>query len=168
MTGYASVATVPTFQHLPYNDHLANLVVADLDSPGAPTFEEVQRVVHPFGTPLVRRKGVWEKVVKPLPPTMGEWTHYDHAPDGNPQSSDSLVGKVSGLQYMVSGHADSKSSIRLAGGLRLQGVKPSGPYTIYTVRLHKGPRKRQRRSILQPRVARRALPWVSRPKKRQP
>ena len=41
-------------------------------------------------------------------------------------------------------------------------------HTIYTVRLHKGPRKRQRRSILQPRVARRALPWVSRPKKRQP
>jgi len=127
-TGYASVATVPNYQNLPYNDHLANLVIADLDAPGAPTFEEVQRVVHPFGSSLVRRKGVWEKTVKPLPPTMDEWTHYDHGPEGNPQSSDSLVGPVSGLQYMVSGHGDSSSSLRLAGGLRLQGVRRSGSY----------------------------------------
>ena len=54
--------------------------------------------------------------------------------------------------------------------LSIQGavITDQNANTIYTVRLHKGPRKRQRRSILQPRVARRALPWVSRPKKRQP
>lgn len=126
--GYASVTTVPGFEQLPYNDHLATVVIADLDAAGAPTFTEVQRVVHPFGSSLVRRKGVWEKVVKPLPPTMDEWTHYDHGADGNPQSNDSLVGPVSGLQYMVSGHGDTQSSLRLAGGLRLQGVKRSGPY----------------------------------------
>lgn len=124
--GYASVTSQPSLSALPYNGNLANVVVADLDKPGAPLLDEVLRVVHPYGSALVCQKGAWKAIVKPLPAEMDDWTHYDYGAAGNPQSHDKLVGNVRGLQWWVSSHAMQATTIRLAGGRRLQGVERSG------------------------------------------
>jgi len=127
-TGYASVTAQPSLAVLPYNANLANVVVADLDKQGAPSLDEVMRVVHPYGSALVCQRGVWNKIVKPLPPEMDDWTHYDHGPEGNPQSRDSMVRDVAGLQWWVSSYGNTVITTRLAGGRRFQGVTRTGPY----------------------------------------
>jgi len=127
-TGYASVSAQPSLAALPYNGNIANVVVADLERPGAPSLDEVLRVVHPFGSALVHRKGEWTVIVKPLPKEMDEWTHYDHGPEGNPQSRDSLVADAKGLQWWVSSYGNTVTTTRLAGGRRFQGVTRSGAY----------------------------------------
>lgn len=126
--GYASVTAQRSLATLPYNANLANVVVADLDKPGAPTLDEVMRVVHPFGSALIGSKGTWSAKVKPLPPVMDEWTHYDHGPAGNPQSNDSLIGPTKGLQWWVSSYGNAATTIRLAGGRRFEGVRRAGAY----------------------------------------
>lgn len=127
-SGYASVTAQPTLAVLPFNANLANVVVADLDMPGAPSIEEVLRVVHPYGSALVQRKGAWSVTVKPLPAEMDEWTHYDYGAAGNPQSNDSMVGRVKGLQWWVSSYGNAYTTLRLAGGRRFEGVRRTGPY----------------------------------------
>jgi|GEM_PF-4203664 len=119
MTGYADVAAVPDFKALPFNDNVADLVIADLAAPGAPTRDEVMRIVQPFGRALLKTKAgaAWEEITKPLPAKMDEWTHYDRAADGNPQSRDQLIEAPRGLQWQTAnGGGRIGSTVRLAGG----------------------------------------------------
>jgi outer membrane protein assembly factor BamB len=124
--GYATVAWTPDFKRLPYNDNLANLVIADLDATGAPTREEVLRITAPYSAAWVRTKGAWQKLAKPLPAEMGEWTHFNYGPEGNPQSRDSLVHVPRGLQWFVSSiSTQTQATSRLAGGRLYHGGRLS-------------------------------------------
>lgn len=115
--GYASVTWVPDLRRLPYNDRLANLVIADLDAAGAPTRSEVMRIVAPFGNAWIREAGAWKRVEQPLPDGMDEWTHFNRGADGNPQSRDAVVGAPRGVQWFSSSIANmGNATHRLAGG----------------------------------------------------
>lgn len=129
LAGLASVVWVPDLASLPYNDHLANVAVADLDAAGAPTLEEVTRIVRPLGVLWVRRKGAWSAIRKPMPAEMDEWTHYDHGPDGNPQSNDALAGPIKGIQWIAgNGGGTGRSTTRLADGRWIKSERISAPY----------------------------------------
>ena len=52
---------------------------------------EVTRVLAPNGVAYLKSGGKWEKVVKPRPKEMDEWTHEAHDPGGNCVSADKLV-----------------------------------------------------------------------------
>ncbi|NOY81687.1 MAG: PQQ-binding-like beta-propeller repeat protein [Kiritimatiellaeota bacterium] len=85
-------------RHLPYPENFVNLIVAD--RPTRVSREELQRVLAPFGTALIRRGAGWEKVTKPWPKELDEWTHYLHGPDGNPVARDTKVGPPTRFQWM--------------------------------------------------------------------
>ncbi|HEX8911025.1 MAG TPA: PQQ-binding-like beta-propeller repeat protein, partial [Humisphaera sp.] len=125
--GAATVDWVPSLKALPYNDHLANLLVADLDANPTLARDEALRVVRPLGVAYLRSGGAWQVVRKPMPPAMDDWSHFDHGPDGNPQSTDRLVGVPKGLQWHASGSGTPTSNTRLAGGRWFCGHKISGP-----------------------------------------
>ncbi len=74
---------------LPYVDHLVNLLV--IEDRGSLSDQEIMRVLTPGGTALIKAGGDWEKVVKPRPATMADWSHYMYDATGNPVSSDTLV-----------------------------------------------------------------------------
>jgi len=99
--GLAWVETAATLPRLPYADNLVNLLVADADALGrnAPGSEEMARVVAPRGAMYLKQGGKWTKSVKPMPAEMDEWTHWDHGPDGNPVSRDSLVKPTNSLRW---------------------------------------------------------------------
>jgi outer membrane protein assembly factor BamB len=100
--GLASVIRVDGLATLPYVDNLVNLLVADLDAlgPKAPAREEILRVLAPKGAAVVKAGGKWETSVKPWPEGLGEWTHYNHAADGNAANPDERVLKpVNGLRW---------------------------------------------------------------------
>ncbi len=127
LTGLAVFDPLPTTGVLPYNDNLVSLLVADLDALGkaAPARDEILRVLSPWGAAWLKSQGQWAVVKKPLPATMGQWTHHDHAPDGNAQSPDSLVDMPRGVQWFVSGGGSMTSELRLAGGIWVQSGRLS-------------------------------------------
>lgn len=127
VTGLCTFVTPADFKTLPYNDNLVTLVIADLDQLGAdaPSHGEIMRVLSPFGVAYLHTGGKWEATRKPLPDTMGQWTHHDHLPDGNAQSPDSLVSMPRGVQWFVSSGGSASSEMRLGGGVWIQSGRLS-------------------------------------------
>jgi len=70
---------------LPYSDSLVNLVVVD-DGVKVDR-DEIMRVLAPRGVAWMGG----EKVVKPVPADIDDWTHYLHGPDNNCVAKDSRV-----------------------------------------------------------------------------
>ena len=87
-------------RNLPYADNLVNLIIAE--EPENLSEAELLRALAPNGVALVRKQGRWEKVVKPRPSEIDEWTHYLHGADGNPVARDSIVGPPERLQWIGS------------------------------------------------------------------
>ena len=123
-------------EHLPYADNLVNLIVigglADgwVESANNATDEELIRVLAPGGI-LMRMKDPqkwheasdWDKIVKPWPDTIDQWTHYLHGPDGNPVADDTEVGPPNSLRWIGGpkwarhhDHMASLTSMVSAGG----------------------------------------------------
>lgn len=101
--GLASVDHVASLKRLPYADHLANLVVADLDRLGedAPDVAEIHRVLAPHGVALLKRDGKWTRHTQPVPDDVDTWGHWDHGADGNPFSRDQRVAPTTQLRWLA-------------------------------------------------------------------
>ncbi|HUT89160.1 MAG TPA: PQQ-binding-like beta-propeller repeat protein [Thermoguttaceae bacterium] len=84
---------------LPYADHLINLVVAE--DLGSVSQEEILRVLAPRGVAYVKKGDGWEKIVKPRPDTIDEWTHFLHDAGNNAVARDTLVGPPRSLQWVA-------------------------------------------------------------------
>ncbi len=111
---------------LPFIDNLVTLVVAEKTSV---PMKEIMRVLHPYGVAYIDG----QKIVKPLPDTVDEWTHYLHGADNNAVAHDSLVGPPRHMQFLAaplwSRHHDrlaSFSSVVTAKG-RLFYINDNGP-----------------------------------------
>ena len=120
-----------SFEKLPYDDNLVNLVVVD-DFRGVVSagfsLDEVIRVLCPRGVALIGDQGKalsekdvksklssvraaevesvavqggWIKVVKRRPKEMDVWTHHRHGPSGNPVSQDTLVKPPTGPRWLA-------------------------------------------------------------------
>ncbi|MBN1804024.1 MAG: PQQ-binding-like beta-propeller repeat protein [Sedimentisphaerales bacterium] len=89
-----------TANQLPYSDNLVNLIVSE--RPIKFSEDEIMRVLVPEGVAYVKKRGEWQKMSKPRPEGMDEWTHYTHDADGNPVAHDSVVGAPRHLQWVGS------------------------------------------------------------------
>ncbi len=86
---------------LPYVDNLVNLVVAE--RLGDVTTEELLRVLVPNGIALVKdNTGQWEKLSKPRPKNIDDWSHYLHDASGNAVAHDDVVAPPKHLQWVGS------------------------------------------------------------------
>jgi len=129
-----------TGKRLPYADNLLNLLVVDTRCEIRDAGSEILRVLTPRGVAIVRAEGNegWLSRIphpvsrsrdgfamfrKPVPSNIGEWTHWNHGPDGNRVTMDSVAGPPRRQQW-VSGplwarHHDmlpNISAIVTAGG----------------------------------------------------
>jgi outer membrane protein assembly factor BamB len=84
-------------KRLPYIDNSVNLVVAD--RPVQVSQQEIMRVLVPQGVGYFRRSGDWQKMVKPRPANIDEWTHYMHDPSNNAVAHDTAIGPLRHLQW---------------------------------------------------------------------
>ncbi len=115
---------------LPYIDNLVNLlVVEDLDGV---SMDEVKRVLAPNGVALLKQGDGWEKIVKPRPTGMDEWTHYYYDAKGNAVSKDMIVAPPERLQWVGnprwSRHHDRMSSLsaQVSSGGRMFYIMDEG------------------------------------------
>ncbi len=88
--------SVTTFDgaNLPYADNLVNLIVAE--NLGEVTKNEIMRVLAPYGVAVI----AGERIIKPWPKEIDEWTHNQHGPDNNPVAMDKLVAPPRHLQWI--------------------------------------------------------------------
>ena len=84
---------------LPFVDNLVNVLVVDDAMDVAQ--DEMRRVLCPLGIAWVKQgdRDEWEKIVKPWPVEMDEWTHFLHDASGNAVSQDENVGPPRRLQW---------------------------------------------------------------------
>jgi outer membrane protein assembly factor BamB len=120
-------------RNLPYADNLVNLIIAE--KPENVSQAKLLRALAPNGVALIRREGRWEKLIKPRPSEIDEWTHYLHGPDGNPVAQDSIVGPPERLQWIGtprwSRHHDHMASLNalVSASGRLFYILDEGPTT---------------------------------------
>ncbi len=106
---------------LPYADNLVNLLVAE--DLGQVPMEECLRVLAPNGVAYVKSGDKWNKIVKPRPDAIDEWTHHLHDAGGNAVANDLIVGPPQHLQWTAGplwarshGWTPSVSAMVSAGG----------------------------------------------------
>jgi hypothetical protein len=156
LSGIGSADCLP-LDRLPYADNLVNLLVAE-DGPAlltkGLTFAEILRVLAPEGQAVLgvaadKKKDIeaqlnqagvkdfrfaeksraWLVLRKPRPAGMDDWTHWNHAPDGNLVSRDRLIDRPNQIQWIAGQHfgaprqwvpgAGSPSAVRTAAGTAL-------------------------------------------------
>jgi outer membrane protein assembly factor BamB len=115
---------------LPYIDNLVNLLVVEDTSSLAKG--ELERVLVPDGVAYIRKGGKWQKIAKPRPAEMDDWSHYFYDAKGNPASHDLIVAPPERLQWVGnprwSRHHDRMSSLsaQVSGGGRLFYIMDEG------------------------------------------
>ena len=95
------------------------------------------RVLVPNGVAYIKEGDRWEKITKPWPSVMDEWTHYLHDPSGNAVSKDKLIGFLRQMQW-VGGprygrhhdHMSSASAMVSAGGRLFYIFDHASPLSI--------------------------------------
>jgi len=129
--GYGAVAVSEwNGKHLPYIENYVNLLV--IEDAAAVSKKEIDRVLTPLGVAMIKKGGGWEKVTKPWPKDMDEWTHYAYDSKGNPTSKDMLVGPPSRMQWVGnprwSRHHDRMSSVsaKVSAGGRIYYIIDEG------------------------------------------
>lgn len=85
---------------LPYVDNLVNLLV--IEQLEGISIAEVLRVLVPEGVAMIKRDESWERIVKPRPEEIDEWSHYLHDATGNSVAHDDVVGPPRHLQWVGS------------------------------------------------------------------
>jgi outer membrane protein assembly factor BamB len=95
-------------RHLPYINHLVNLLLIEGPGPRIPN-AEVQRVLAPFGVAVVDG----QRTTKPYPEEMDDWPQYLHGPDNNCVAADTVVGPPRHVQW-ISGPAWTRAHIGAA------------------------------------------------------
>ena len=116
-TGLYGEVTADTWdgKHLPYRDNIVNLLIFQGDREDV-TNDEIFRVLAPRGVAMIRVVGETQakkesstlaevgrtkyvRLVKPVPDTIDDWTHFLHGPDHNACAKDSEVGFPRHLQW---------------------------------------------------------------------
>jgi len=83
---------------LPYVDNSVNLLIAR--NPGRISTKEIVRVLCPGGAAHIRTNDKWQKIVKPRPAEIDEWTHFLHGPDNNAVAHDTVVDRPRHVQWI--------------------------------------------------------------------
>ncbi len=86
-------------RHLPFIDNVVNVLVVDGDHDV--TRQEMLRVLAPGGTAIVGSGGTTDRIVKPRPGEIDDWTHYLHGPTNNAVANDTKVGPPRHMQWLA-------------------------------------------------------------------
>jgi len=119
---------------LPYPRNWANLLVVEKGC--GLKKAEMMRVLAPGCVALVGREGKWERLFKPWPDQIDEWTHFLHDASGNALARDEGVGPPRSFQWIAdplysrSHEIDSSLPALISAGGRLFYVMDEGPVGI--------------------------------------
>ncbi len=140
-------AETQAFENLPHANGTVDLVLSfDFDMESVRLLEEIQRVLRPegkaiLGSPhkkLSTRKiksrlkeegienydvyrdgfGTWIEITKPAPAGMDDWSHWQHGPDNNTVSTDTVIKAPYMTQWLAKPYYITMPAITTAAGGR--------------------------------------------------
>jgi len=120
---------------LPYTDNLVNVLVWD-EAAGDADRNEILRVLAPRGVAYLATGDGWERLVKPWPDEIQEWTHFRADAGGTGANCDRRVGPPRHLQWeagprvMRSHEIESGLSALVTSHGRLYYIIDEGPTGI--------------------------------------
>lgn len=106
LEGDARVIHIPDAfdgRNLPYVNNLVNAIVS-VGQPSGALRKEILRVLAPGGVAFLLRdssKEIAERLVKPQPGNMDDWSHFWQGPDNNGVAEDELVGPPQHVQWLA-------------------------------------------------------------------
>ena len=124
---------------LPYTDNLVNVLLWDAAA-GDVDRSDVLRVLAPRGVAYLRTSSGWEKLVKPWPDDIQEWTHFRADAGGTGANADRRVGPPRHLQWeagprvMRSHEIETGLSGLVTGNGRLYYIIDEGPIGVTDAR----------------------------------
>ena len=148
--GVATIAGWEDRSHLPFADHLVNVLMIDADALKAaglamPADAEVARVIAPGGLLRIKNGGTWSERPQPMPDTMDVWTHYDGTAFGNAASTDTAIDRGNSVRW-IAGPSKTEAGSEEEMGFRLGGgqgaVQGGGRRVRGDHRRHRGPQGR--------------------------
>ncbi len=120
---------------LPYVENAVNLLI--VESPAQVNMEEIKRILSPNGVAFIKHDDMWQKIVKPRPDDIDEWTHYLYQPNNNAVSKDTAVDPPRHLQWIGGpkwsrqhDHMSSSSAIVSANGRNFYIFDEGSPVSI--------------------------------------
>lgn len=120
---------------LPYVRDIVNLLVAS-DLSDVP-MDEVLRVLAPEGVAFIRNGNKWQKIVKPRPSDIDEWTHFLHDASNDAVANDRQVGPPKRLRWLAGpkwcrSHEtpSSVNAVVISGG-RIFTIFDEGPTGVF-------------------------------------
>ncbi len=117
---------------LPLIAESVNLLVVAAPAEVAPG--EIDRVLAPLGTAMIREGGAWRTMAKPWPDDLGQWTHYLGDATNNAVAQDRRIAPPRHLQFQTgprwSRHHDHMSSVSalVSAEGRVFGIFDEGRY----------------------------------------
>ena len=136
LTGKVSVELLDG-QRLPYADNLVNRIV--VQRPLAVPREELLRVLCPGGAAVFAAtdgSAAADKLVKPWPKELDQWTHFLHSAAGNAVAADQCVAPATALQWIAgpkycrSHEIDSSLPAMVSANGRLFYILDEGPIGV--------------------------------------
>ena len=100
-------------RRIPFSDDTVNLLLVEESADVGKA--ELLRALAPEGVALVHSGGRWDKLTKPWPDDIDEWTHYLHDASNNAVAHDDRIGPPVHLQWQCgprwSRHHDHMASV---------------------------------------------------------
>ena len=124
---------------LPYANDLVNVLVWEESARDADR-TEIVRVLAPGGVAFIASDGGWERLVKPWPDDIDEWTHFRYDAGGGGASHDRRAGPPhqiqweAGPRFMRSHEIETGLSGLVSAGGRLYYIIDDGPIGITDAR----------------------------------
>jgi len=125
-------------ENLPYADNMVNLLV--IEGSFKLNRQEVLRVLRPGGTAVWITSGseteITDRLTKPWPAEVDQWTHYLHDADGNPVARDTVVAPpkhcqwIAGPLWLRSHESDSSVRTLVTAGGRLFYIVDEAPASL--------------------------------------
>ncbi|MBM3500722.1 MAG: methyltransferase domain-containing protein, partial [Armatimonadetes bacterium] len=173
--GRRAVAETGSPASLPYADRSVDLVLwtsATEEALSGSSVDEIARVLRPGGVAIVGTRegasgsalgrwaqtgeaacevlaegGAWARLVKRPSPLTDEWTHWQHAPDNNPVSTDALIRAPYMTQFLSLPYYSPMPAIsvicngiqfRAAGHMAIHEREEAHVNTLYATSAHNG------------------------------
>ncbi len=95
-----------------------------------PADDEIQRVLRPDGTALVKRNGQWETIRGQWPDTIADLTHWLGDSRLSSQVPDAEIGRVRSLRWHTGRKELAGGQVWAAGGVAVAEIKLDGQFGL--------------------------------------
>jgi len=112
-------------KEVPLFPRAAGLVIVDADRLGdsTPSWEEIQRVLRPYGSAFVKRNGTWQSTRAPWPDSIAHYPHWLGDEGFSGQVNDQEIQQARSLRWQAARNEQAGSTALMSHGILIGQMK---------------------------------------------